>query len=203
MTYYMLNKPAGCVSARIDREHPTVMELFPEEDRKTLFPLGRLDKNTQGLLLVTDDGKLNRRLLDPECHVEKKYHLWATGIATAEMEAAFARGLWLKGIPQPTRPARFELLETAKLQDIAPILFPNRRGLLEEDPEMPVFSAHLWLTEGKRHQVKRMLEAVGSCVVALRRVGFGPLTLDETLLPGQYRPLSEEEVRLLREAAGL
>lgn len=203
MTYYMLNKPTGCVSARIDREHPTVMVLFPEEERKTLFPLGRLDKNTEGLLLVTDDGKLNRRLLDPECHVEKKYHLWATGIATKEMEAAFARGLWLKGIPQPTRPARFEVLSTGTLQDIAPILFPNRRGLLEEDPEMPVFSAHLWLTEGKRHQVKRMLEAVGSCVVALRRVGFGPLSLDEKLQPGQYRPLREEEVQALRDAAGL
>lgn len=203
MTYYMLHKPAGCVSARIDREHPTVMDLFPEEARKTLFPLGRLDKNTEGLLLVTDDGKLNRRLLDPECHVEKKYHLWATGIPTEEMEAAFARGLWLKGIPQPTRPARFEVLERGRIEDISGILFPNRRSLLEEDPNMPVFSAHLWLTEGKRHQVKRMLEAVGSCVVALHRVSFGPLTLDEGLQPGQYRPLREEEVHSLREAAGL
>ena len=106
-------------------------------------------------------------------------------------------------IPQPTRPARFEVQETGILKDIAPILFSNRKVLLEENPEMPVFSAHLWLTEGKRHQVKRMLEAVGSCVVALRRVGFGPLTLDEGLQTGQYRPLREEEVRLLREAAGL
>lgn len=203
MTYYMLHKPAGCVSARIDREHPTVMEFFPEEARKTLFPLGRLDKNTEGLLLVTDDGKLNRRLLDPDCHVEKKYHLWATGTPTEEMEAAFAQGLWLKGIPQPTRPARFEVLERGRIEDISGILFPNRRNLLEEDPNMPVFSAHLWLTEGKRHQVKRMLEAVGSCVVALRRVSFGPLRLDEELQPGQYRPLREEEVQLLREAAGL
>lgn len=203
MIYYMLNKPSGCVSARIDREHPTVMDHFPAEERKTLFPLGRLDKNTEGLLLVTDDGKLNHRLLDPECHVEKQYFLWATGVPTEEMEAAFARGLWLKGISQPTRPARFEVLRTGQLRDIAPILFPNRRGLLEENPEMPVFSAHLWLTEGKRHQVKRMLEAVGSCVVTLRRVGFGPLTLDEELKPGQFRPLREEEVQSLREAAGL
>ncbi len=203
MTYYMLNKPMGCVSARIDREHPTVMDLFPEEERKNLFPLGRLDKNTEGLLLVTDDGKLNRRLLDPECHVEKQYHLWATGIPTEEMEAAFARGLWLKGIPQPTRPARFEVLERGSIEEISAILFQNRRNLLEEDPRMPVFSAYLWLTEGKRHQVKRMLEAVGSCVVALRRVGFGPLSLDEALQPGQYRPLREEEVQLLREAAGM
>ena len=202
MTYYMLNKPSGCVSARIDRENPTVMDFFSAEERKTLFPLGRLDKNTEGLLLITDDGKLNRRLLDPERHVEKQYFLWAVGTPKDDIQKAFAQGLYLKGIPLPTRPARFEVLETGILKDIAPILFPNRRALLEENPEAPVFSAHLWLTEGKRHQVKRMLEAVGCCVVALRRLRFGPLILDEKLSPGQYRPLRSEEIKALREAAG-
>lgn len=203
MTYYMLNKPTGCVSARIDREHPTVMDFFPAEERSTLFPLGRLDKNTEGLMLITDDGKLNRRLLDPERHVEKQYFLWAVGVPEDHICKAFQEGISLKGIPQPTRPARFEVLETGILKNIAPIIFPNRLPLLEQTPEAPVFSAHLWLTEGKRHQVKRMLEAVGCCVVALQRLRFGPVVLDDTLLPGQYRPLLESEIQALREAANL
>ncbi len=197
MTYYMLHKPQGYVSACRDREHPTVMDLFPEPERSRLFPLGRLDKNTRGLLLVTDDGKLNRRLLDPEGRVEKCYDLWATGQADPALCQALRQGLVLKGLPQPTRPARFQVLETGRLQDLAPVMFPNRLGLLEENPEAPVFHALLWLTEGKRHQVKRMLEAVGSTVVALQRIGFGPLRLDPALLPGQYRPLRPQELQAL------
>ena len=201
MTYYMLNKPRGLVCARTDRESPTVMELFPGESRNTLFPLGRLDKNTEGLLLVTDDGKLNRRLLDPECRVEKQYFLWAAGEPTEAVCRAIREGVRCKGLPDPTRPARFEVLERGHLGDIAELVFPIRREMAQKQPELPAFSAHLWLTEGKRHQVKRMLEAVGCTVVYLRRVAFGPLRLDEALAPGQYRPLTEEEIALLRAAA--
>lgn len=199
MTYYMLHKPRGYVCARTDRESPTVMEFFPDEPN--LFPLGRLDKYTEGLLLVTDDGKLNHRLLDPACHVEKQYFLWAVGQPTEAVCEALRCGVQCRGLPERTRPARFEVLGGGRLGDID--VFPIRRAMAETAPDTPVFSAHLWLTEGKRHQVKRMLEAVGCCVVALRRIAFGPVRLDDALAPGQYRPLREDELRTLRSIAGL
>ncbi len=203
MTYYMLNKPCGYVSARTDQENPTVMELFPPQMQKMLFPIGRLDKNTDGLLLVTDDGKLNRRLLDPECRVEKQYFFWAIGAPSASVCNRIRDGVILKGLPAPTRPARFVVLQTGVLSEIGDSVFPIRKPLVEQMPNAPVFSAYLWLTEGKRHQVKRMLEAVDCCVVTLRRVGFGEVSLDETLAPGAYRPLTQEEVQKLRKLAGM
>ena len=192
--YYHFYKPTGCVSARKDAEHTTVMDYFPPEDRDTLFPLGRLDKNTEGLLLVTDDGKLNHRLLDPENHVEKQYLFWAVGtLGEGELEQ-LRTGVHLKGIPEPTKPAKVEILHTARIADISQPLFDNRKHLLEEMPDAPAVCGHLWLTEGKRHQVKRMLEAVGCTVVYLKRVKFAGIALDETLKPGEYRPLTAEEM---------
>ena len=195
--YYHFYKPAGCVSARKDPEHPTVMDYFPPQERETLFPLGRLDKNTEGLLLVTDDGKLNHRLLDPENHVEKQYLFWAAGtLGEGELEQ-LRTGVHLKGLPEPTKPAKVELLYSTSLADIPIPLFENRRHLLEEAPDTPAVCGYLWLTEGKRHQIKRMLEAVGCTVVYLKRVAFAGIFLDESLFPGEYRPLTERELELL------
>lgn len=195
--YYHFYKPAGCVSACRDAEHRTVLDCFPPEQRPGLFPLGRLDRNTEGLLIITDDGKLNHRLLDPENHVKKQYLFWAAGeLGSGELEQ-LEQGVHLKGLPQPTRPARVEVLERASLGDILEPLFPARRHLLEEAPETPAVCGYLWLTEGKRHQVKRMLEAVGCTVVFLRRVAFAGLRLDQALAPGEYRPLTREELDIL------
>lgn len=199
----MLNKPRGFVCARTDKENPTVMELFPRERRSTLFPVGRLDKNTEGLLLITDDGRLNRRLLDPETHVEKKYYLWAVGEATDSVCKAIRSGVKCKGLADITKPAKFEVLEKGVLGEIADMVFPIRRPMVEEMPEAPVFSAYLWLTEGKRHQVKRMFEAIGCCVVYLRRIAFGNLELDDTLALGEFRSLSEFEIAQLKMQAEL
>lgn len=198
MRYYHFFKPVGCVSARRDAEHKTVMDYFPPEDRDTLFPLGRLDKNTEGLLLVTDDGKLNHRLLDPENHVEKTYLLWAAGTLGADELARLRTGVRLKGIPEPTKPAQVELLATGCLAAIPVPLFDNRRHLLLEAPQTPALCLRLTVTEGKRHQIKRMLEAVGCTVVYLRRTHFAGIALDERLQPGEYRPLTEEELALLK-----
>lgn len=197
--YYHFYKPTGCVSACRDAEHRTVLDYFPSEERPGLFPLGRLDRNTEGLLIITDDGKLNHRLLDPENHVEKQYLFWAAGeLGPGELEQ-LELGVHLKGLPEPTRPARVEVLRRGQLEDIQEPLFPNRRHLLLEAPETPAVCGYLWLTEGKRHQVKRMLEAVGCTVVFLRRVAFGGLALDESLEPGAYRPLTESERKRLEE----
>ena len=195
--YYHFYKPSGCVSARRDAEHKTVMDYFPPHWREQLFPLGRLDKNTEGLLLITDDGKLNHRLLDPENHVEKQYLLWVAGELGEGELTQLREGVHLKGLPEPTRPARVEVLERGKLADVPEPLFENRRHLLEEAPAAPAAKCTLWLTEGKRHQVKRMFEAVGCTVVWLRRTEFAGIALDERLKPGEYRPLTEAELSKL------
>ncbi len=196
---YMLHKPAGLVCAVTDRENPTVMELFPPAPR--LFPVGRLDKYAEGLLLVTDDGRLCRRLLDPASHVEKGYFLWAAGDPAEEDCAVLRAGLRLRGLPGPTKPCRFELLSRTVISALPVPVFPVRRPMLDA-PDTPVFSARIWLTEGKRHQIKRMLEAVGCTVVYLRRETFGPLTLDPALRPGRYRPLRESELAALHKCLG-
>ena len=199
MTCYMLHKPAGPVCARTDPEHPTVMDLLPESARR-LFPIGRLDRWSEGLLLVTDDGKLNRRLLDPERHVEKEYFLWAAGDPTENDVRTIQTGMILKGLPAPTLPCRFEILGRGVISEIREPIFPIRRPLLDA-PDTPVFRASITLREGKRHQIKRMLEAVGCACLYLRRERFGPLVLDPALAPGEYRPLTEAEISLLRVAA--
>lgn len=192
--YFLLNKPAGCVSACKDAEHKTVMDCFPHEEREGLFPLGRLDKNTEGVLLITDDGKLNHRLLDPENHVEKEYLLWAAGTLGAGELEQLRCGVHLKGVPAPTRPAKAEVIKRATLAEIPEPLFENRVALAAEQPDMPAVQLRLWLTEGKRHQVKRMLEAVGCTVVWLRREAFAGIRIDEHLAPGAYRPLTDVEL---------
>ena len=199
MTYLMLHKPAGPVCARTDPEKPTVMDLLPD---RSLFPVGRLDRWSEGLLLITDDGKLCRRLLDPARHVEKEYFLWAAGEPDEEAVRALRDGLRLKGLPAPTLPCRFEILGRGVISDIPDPVFPIRRQMLDA-PDTPVFRAHIVLKEGKRHQIKRMLEAVGCTCLYLRRERFGPLRLDPALAPGEYRPLTEKELRQLREAAAL
>ena len=200
---YMLCKPQGYVCACRDEKDPTVLELLPPALRDGLFPLGRLDKYTEGLILLTDDGKLNRRLLDPEHHVQKQYLFWAAGTLSDAACAQLRQGVRLKGLPEPTRPARLELLATSELGRLSVPLFPARRALAQAQPALPAVCGRLWMTEGKRHQVKRMLEAVGCTAVYLKREAFGPLLLDDTLTPGQFRPLTEAEFSQLRQAAGL
>lgn len=195
--YYMLHKPAGCVSACRDKDFPTVLDFFPPEARAGLFPMGRLDKNTEGLLLITDDGKLNRCHLNPENHVEKCYRLWAAGELTAEKIALLETGISIPGRSEPLKPAKIHLLQQSTLGALPVTVFENRQALAAAHPDTQAFCAELVLTEGKRHQVKRMLEAVGCQVVYLKRTRFGGLTLDTALSPGEYRPLTEDEIQIL------
>lgn len=173
--YYMLNKPAGVVSATQDNLSDTVIGLLRPEDRRAdLFPVGRLDKDTEGLLLLTNDGALAHRLLSPGRHVDKTYHVTIEHALTAKDIQRLEQGVDI-GEDEPTLPARVELLP----------------------PETEIL---LTIHEGKFHQVKRMLFAVNNLVTALRRTAFAGLRLDETLAPGEYRPLSEQEVEALHEA---
>lgn len=178
-----------------------MLDCLPSERREGLFPIGRLDKNTEGLLLLTDDGKLNRRLLEPENHIEKRYLFWTMGTLSPETIAVMEKGLTVKGMADPLRPVRLTILQTACVGDIDLPFFENRQHLRLESPHEPAFFAEIVLTEGKRHQIKRMMEAVGCTVLTLKRVSFGGLALDEALSPGEFRPLTAEEQAQLLSVA--
>lgn len=171
--YYMLNKPAGVISATSDEKDRTVLELIDSKKRKDLFPVGRLDKDTEGLLLITNDGELAHRLLSPKKHVDKLYYAKVEGVVSVEDIDAFAKGLDI-GNDEYTKPAKLEILKADVVSEI-----------------------QLTIQEGKFHQVKRMFEAVNKKVIYLKRLKMGTLKLDEGLALGEYRPLTQKEIEEL------
>lgn len=176
-TYVMLHKPAGVLTATEDRKQPTVLDLLPPELRRIgLAPVGRLDKDTEGLLLLTNDGELAHRLLSPKYHVDKRYLARVDGELSAADAEAFARGMTLGGGLE-CLPAGLEVL-------------PDRVCIVT-------------LREGKFHQVKRMLAARGAPVLYLKRLSMGPLTLDDSLAAGAYRLLRAEEISALYRVCDL
>lgn len=175
--YYMLNKPAGVITASRDARHDTVLDLFPEEMRRGLFAVGRLDKDTEGLLIVTDDGALSHALMSPSRHVYKVYEAVVEGTLLPEAETRFETGLTLKD-GTVCLSARLERLAVGGEQRV-----------------------RVTLREGKYHQVKRMIAAVGGVVVQLRRVQLGGLRLDPALTEGAFRALTERELELLQQPA--
>ena len=177
MEYFMLNKPKDCVSATVDNRHKTVLTYIEEKSRKDLFPVGRLDIDTEGLLLITNDGALAHNLLAPGKHVPKTYYARIEGCVTAEDVSIFSKGVDI-GEEKLTKPAELKILSVSD----------------EEISEI-----ELTITEGKFHQVKRMFEAVGKRVVYLKRISMGDLKLDENLNPGQYRRLTAEEIENLKK----
>lgn len=179
MEYFMLNKPAGVITATLDKKARTVLDLIDERTRNDLFPVGRLDKDTEGLLLITNDGDLAHRLLAPKKHVDKVYYADIRGIVTPMHVEQFAAGL--------------------TLSDGTPVM-PGELVILGTDSEAGTSRIQLTIHEGKFHQVKRMFEAVGTEVTYLKRLSMGPLSLDESLAPGEYRRLTDEEINMLKEA---
>lgn len=175
-TYVMLHKPAGVLSATEDGRGRTVLDLLSPELRKIgVFPVGRLDKDTEGLLLLTDDGELAHALLSPKKHVDKVYYARVEGCLTAEDCAAFAQGMLL-GDGLQCMPAGLKILAAGTESECL-----------------------VTLREGKFHQVKRMLASRGKPVCYLKRLSMGALRLDETLKPGTYRLLTDEEEASLRQ----
>ena len=179
--YYMLHKPAGVISASEDGRQRTVVDLIADRARKDLFPVGRLDKDTEGLLLITNDGALAHRLLSPKKHVDKRYFARVRGRVTDEDVRRFAQGLEIA--------ADFTALP-AELTVLAVTPEPEDAAAVFSEVEVVI-------REGKFHQIKRMFEALGKEVVYLKRLSMGPLTLDAALAPGEYRRLTPGEERLL------
>ena len=170
--YLMLHKPKGYVSATEDRDHPTVLELVPREYRgRNLFPAGRLDRDTTGLMIITDDGALAHNILAPKKHVPKLYHVELDIPVTEEMRLGFSDGVMLNdGVSKAA-----DLIKTGEK------------------------TAEVTLWEGRYHQIKRMFGCFGGEVVELKRLGMGRLTLPEDLAEGECREMSEEELALLQE----
>lgn len=165
--YYMLHKPAGVITATEDKKESTVMDILKEEKVKNLFPVGRLDKDTEGLLLITDDGELAHNLLSPKKHVDKEYLVKVRDSISEEDCIKLSEGVDI-GDEKPTAPAKVERVAEKEIL--------------------------LTIREGRFHQVKRMLQAVGNEVVYLKRLSMGSLRLPKDLEKGAYRPLSEEEI---------
>lgn len=173
--YYMLHKPAGVVTATRDHHESTVMALLPDASGKHLAPVGRLDKDTEGLLLITNDGELAHNLLSPNRHVEKTYYAECRGTLTADAVTLLENGVEI-GDETPTRPAKVNVLTQSA----------------------DFYTMELTITEGRYHQVKRMVQAVGGSVTYLKRLSMGTLSLDENLPKGSYRALTEQEIAGLK-----
>ncbi|WP_338525921.1 16S rRNA pseudouridine(516) synthase [Pseudomonas batumici] len=166
--YFMLHKPQGCVSATRDPEHRTVLDLIDEPDATGLHIAGRLDFNTTGLMILTNDGQWSRRLTQPQTKLPKVYYVETEQLIGPEYAETFARGLYFAFENLTTQPATLELLGPR--------------------------SARLSIVEGRYHQVKRMFGHFDNKVLRLHREAMGPLVLDEQLAPGKYRPLRDEEI---------
>lgn len=165
--YFILNKPAGCVTATEDTKEKTVLDYITEERHRNLFPVGRLDKDTEGLLLITDDGELAHQLLSPKRHVDKVYLADLEKPVDMEDVEAFRKGLDI-GEKALTLPAKLEIL--------------------------PDNQAKVTLHEGKFHQIKRMFESRNNKVRKLKRLSMGEICLEDSLLPGEFRPLTDKEL---------
>lgn len=197
MRYYMFNKPKNCVTARTDALDKTVMDFFPEDMKNELHPIGRLDKDTVGLLLITDDGMLTHRLMQPRSHVSKRYFFYAVGKLDDDKINAVREGLMIKGLDEPVRPAEICSLWSGKITEIVDFLPEKKCESLLKNPAQDVFSGYITITEGKNHQVKRMLKALNCCILYLKRVSVGGVELDPALPEGSWRPLTDDECAAL------
>ncbi|MBJ2226034.1 pseudouridine synthase [Pseudomonas carnis] len=166
--YFMLHKPQGCVSATSDPQHSTVLNLLDEPDKAELHIAGRLDFNTTGLILITNDGQWSRRLTQPQTKLPKVYHVQTEQDINPQYAVTFAAGVYFAFEDLTTQPAELELLGPR--------------------------TARLSIIEGRYHQVKRMFGHFDNKVIGLHRERMGPLVLDASLAPGQYRPLTDEEI---------
>lgn len=189
--YYMFNKPFGCVTAHRDEHFPVVMDYFSHLHNKKLSPVGRLDRETEGLLIITDDGVWNQKMTNPAFHVPKTYEFMAMGTLNKEKIKRLSEGVLLIGAQFPTAGAAVTVTGQTILSEIRPSLHPDMQEKLKHNlPSHPVVCGQITITEGKKRQIRRMLKSVGCCVIYLKRLSIGTITLDPTLEPGQYKELS-------------
>ena len=189
-SYYMFNKPYGCVCARRDDLYPTVMDYFKELNNPNLSNVGRLDRETEGLLLITDDGMWNQLMTHPSNEKEKLYEFIALGTLNDEKICRLENGVLLKGAEKLTAPAKVTVTETSILSEVLPTLHPEiQKNTCHNRPEHLIVFGTITITEGKKHQVRRMLKSVGCCIIYLKRISMGDIVLDENLKPGEWKEI--------------
>lgn len=185
--YYMFNKPFGCITARRDGRHPVVMDWFRQLENEKLSPVGRLDRETEGLLIITDDGMWNRQMTRPEFHQEKRYDFTVMGELTAEKIAQLEQGVILNGTEERTAPAKVTVTGRSTLGETLPLLHPEiQEKSRHNPPERPVTFGTIVITEGKNRQIRRMMKQVRCLVLQLKRVSMGDIVLDPSLAPGEW-----------------
>lgn len=194
--YYMFHKPAGCITARKDAVQKTVFDFFDDINMDGVFHVGRLDKDTEGLLLLTNDGEFEHKVMYPEKHVEKTYFFWALGSLDEEDKRQLEVGLYIGNDSIPTKPAKIEVENSGLYKNLKhEIILKNLEKLYLDHQNQPVVSGYLTISEGRKHQVKKMLKAVGCYIIYLKRISIGGLMLDESLEKGQHRFLTEVEIK--------
>lgn len=171
LQYFMLNKPQGYVCSHDDGDYPTVYQFFDYPLAGKLHTAGRLDADTTGLVLLTDDGQWSHRVTSPKHHCEKTYLVTLADPVESNYQAACEQGILLRGEKEPTKPAKLEIIDD--------------------------YNVNLTISEGRYHQVKRMFAALGNKVVALHRWRVGPVLLDDSLAEGEFRPLTQQEIEAL------
>ena len=190
--YYMFNKPVGCVTARTDDRHRTVMDYFKELDNKNLSPVGRLDLETEGLLIITDDGAWNQWMTRPEYKKEKCYEFFVLNELTEEKRRMLEQGVTIIGSDKLTAPAKLELTEYTELQYVLPQLpEPLQQKYAHNLPYHPVTKGKITITEGRKRQIRRMMKAVGCMIIYLKRISMGDIVLDEALKPGEWKEIEQ------------
>lgn len=198
-SYYMFNKPSGCITAKSDNKYPVVMDYFKQIQNGNLNPVGRLDLDTEGLLFITDDGKWNNNLMKPEMHVKKKYYFWVMGEITEERKYMLEHGVMLRGEDRPTKEAELEIISKGIMTELPSYAKGKTYNkLCRNKPNTPITEGYITITEGKKRQIKRMMKTQNCCIVYLKRVEIGGVCLDETLEPGEYRRLTAEELSRLK-----
>ena len=188
--YYMFNKPFGCVTAHRDDRFPVVMDYFHSLGNDRLSPVGRLDRETEGLLMITDDGVWNQKMTNPAFHVPKTYEFAALGTLNKENLQRLSEGVLLIGSDRPTTGASVTVTGTSLLSKVMPHLHPDMQEKLKYNlPDHPVVFGTITISEGRKRQIRRMLKVVGCCVIRLKRISMGELLLDPELKPGEYKEI--------------
>ena len=191
--YYLFHKPFGCVTARRDGRYPTVMDWFSGLNNPDLSPVGRLDRETEGLLVITDDGMFNRMLTRPEFHKEKVYEFLVLGDLTEDKRQMLEAGVLLNGEDMPTAPARITVTGKSTLGAVLPALHPEIQEKSRHNPmDRPVTFGSITITEGRNRQIRRMMKTQRLLVLALKRVKMGAFTLPEGLKPGEWVEISPD-----------
>ena len=188
--YYMFNKPFGCVTARRDETFPVVMDYFKELDNPELSPVGRLDRETEGLLFITDDGMWNRKMTLPGEGKEKVYEFIVMGDLSPEKVAQLEEGVCLRGDDTPTAPCKIEITGHSTLGKVLPTLHPDIQRKSAHNPmERPMTFGTITITEGRYRQIRRMMKVVRCLVLSLKRVSADGIVLDPELKPGEGKEI--------------